>query len=213
MTHRAPARKHAFARIFALPLISAIGLFCICTLAACSGPKVAAAALHGDDISGLMPPLDFTLTGPSGATFTAADVRGKTVLLFFGYTHCPGICPATLAELAQSLKRLGPEAAAAVRVLFVSVDPKRDSGRPLGSYASQFGPQFIGLTGTDDQLTSLTKRYRVAYRRDAPDAHGDYAVYHSSAVFVFDRDGNARLLATPAETSDQLAEDLQTVIR
>ena len=209
MTLRA-GRSRALAPICALPLICALGLSCI--LEACSGPKHPTTALHGDDISGVMPSLEFTLTRPSGATMTAADVRGKTVLLYFGYTHCPDVCPATLAKLAQALKRLGP-AAAAVRVLFVSVDPKRDSGQALGSYASYFGPQVMGLTGTDDQLTALTKRYRVAYRRDAPDANGDYAVYHSSAVFVFDQDGSARLLATPAETSDELAEDLKAVIR
>jgi protein SCO1/2 len=195
-----------------LPLIFALGLSCICVLEACSGPKNPTTAFHGDDISGVMSSLEFTLTGPSGATMTAADVRGKTVLLYFGYTHCPDVCPTTLAKLSQALKRLGP-AAAAVRVLFVSVDPKRDSGQELGRYASYFGPQFMGLTGTDDQLTALTKRFRVAYRRDAPDARGDYAVYHSSAVFVFDRSGSARLLATPDETSDELAEDLKAVIR
>jgi protein SCO1 len=212
MTPRAPGRSRSLALSCALPLIFVLGLSCICVLEACSGPKKPATALHGDDISGVMPSLEFTLTAPSGATMTAADVRGKTVLLYFGYTHCPDVCPATLAKLAQALKRLGP-AAAAVRVLFVSVDPKRDSGQALGSYASYFGPQIMGLTGTDDQLTALTKRYRVAYRRDAPDASGDYAVYHSSAVFVFDRDGTARLLATPDETSDELAEDLKAVIR
>jgi protein SCO1 len=212
VTLRAPRRERALALICALPLIFALGLLCICVLEACSGPKNPTAALHGDDISGVMPALEFTLTGPSDATMTAADVRGKTVLLYFGYTHCPDVCPATLAKLAQALKRLGP-AAAAVRILFVSVDPKRDSGQVLERYASYFAPQVIGLTGTDDQLTALTKRYRVAYRRDVPDALGDYAVYHSSAVFVFDQDGTARLLATPAETSDELAEDLKTVIR
>jgi protein SCO1/2 len=206
MTRPAPGHPRALA------LTIALGLSCIGVLGACSGPKAPTAALHGDDISGVMPSLEFTLTGPSGATMTAADLRGKTVLLYFGYTHCPDVCPTTLAVLAQALKRLGP-AAAAVRVLFVSVDPKRDSGQALARYASYFGPQFIGLTGTDNQLTALTKRYRVAYRRDPPDARGDYAVYHSSAVFVFDQDGRARLLATPSETSDELRGDLNTVIR
>jgi protein SCO1/2 len=212
MRPQASGRSRALTLSRALPLILALGLSSICFLEACSGPKTPTTALHGDDIRGVMPSLEFTLTGPSGATMTAADVRGKTVLLYFGYTHCPDVCPATLAKLSQALKRFGP-AAAAVRVLFVSVDPKRDSGQALGSYASYFGPQVMGLTGTDDQLTALTKRYRVAYRRDAPDASGDYAVYHSSAVFVFDQDGSARLLATPAETSDELAEDLKAVIR
>jgi protein SCO1/2 len=211
MTPRAPRREHGLALGFALPLILSLGLACLFAMAACSGPKAPALTFHADDVSGVMPPLEFTLAGRSGVPVTAADVRGKTVLLYFGYTHCPDVCPATLTKLAQALKRLGPEAAA-TQVLFVSVDPKRDSGPLLQRYASYFGPQVIGLTGTDDQLTALTKRYRVAYRRDAPDVHGDYAVYHSSAVFVFDRDGHARLLVTPDETSDQLAADLKALI-
>jgi len=189
----------------------AIGLSCLLALAACSGRKAPVPAFHADDISGVMPPLQFSLAGPSGAPVSAADVRGKIVLLYFGYTHCPDVCPATLARIAQTLKRLGPRAAA-TRVVFVSVDPQRDSGRLLADYASYFGPQVMGVTGTDDQLTALTKRYRVAYRRDAPDAQGNYAVYHSSAVFVFDREGSARLLVTPDETSAQLASDLEALI-
>jgi protein SCO1/2 len=98
-----------------------------------------------------------------------------------------------------------------VRVLFVSVDPRRDSAEVLKRYASAFGPQFVGLTGTDRQLTALTKRYRVAYRRDAPDSNGDYAVYHSSAVFVFDGEGRVRLLLGPSETTEQVADDLRAV--
>jgi protein SCO1 len=138
-------------------------------------------------------------------------LQGKTVLLYFGYTDCPDACPMTLTYIAAALKRLGAEADSA-RVLFVSVDPQRDTPPALRRYASSFGPQVIGLTGSDDQLTTVTKRYRVAYRRDAPDANGDYAVYHSSAVFIFDARGRARLLATPSRPDDGLAEDLRKVI-
>ena len=191
--------------------VRAIGLSCLLALTACSGPEAPASRFHADDISGVMPPLEFSLAGSSGAPVSAADVRGKVVLLYFGYTHCPDVCPATLTRIAQTLKRLGPRAAA-TQVVFVSVDPTRDSGRLLADYASYFGPQVMGVTGTDDQLTALTKRYRVAYRRDAPDAQGNYAVYHSSAVFVFDRDGRARLLVRPDETSGQLASDLEALI-
>lgn len=210
MRARAPRRGAARAPGAARPPRWAPVLLCLAALAGCNGPK--SAAYHADDITGVMPALDFTLTDAAGATVTAAAVRGKIVMLYFGYTHCPDVCPATLARLGQALRRLGP-AADGVRVLFVSVDPARDSGKALAAYAAYFGPQVMGLTGTDDELTALTKRYRVAYRRDAPDARGDYAVYHSSAVFIFDRGGRARLLATPTETADQLAEDLRAVGR
>lgn len=157
---------------------------------------------HAQNISGVMPALEFNLTN---GTAISAGLRGKATLLYFGYTHCPYGCPTTLAYLAETLKLLGPRAES-VRVLFVSVDPRRDSPGALSRFASSFGPQFIGLTGSDEQLTALTKRYRVAYRSGEPDKDGSYAVSHSSAVFVFDRDGRARLLVTTSETDEQLAE-------
>ncbi|HEY3783877.1 MAG TPA: SCO family protein [Steroidobacteraceae bacterium] len=178
-------------------------------LSACTesdGPR-----FHAKDITGVLPALTFQLTAGSGRTLTAADVRGKTTLLYFGYTQCPDACPMTLTYIDDALKQLGAEAGN-VRVLFVSVDPQRDTPQVLKRYAATFGSEFIGLTGTDDQLTRVTKRYRVAYRRDTPDSNGDYTVYHSSAVFVFDRDGHARLLATPTGTNDGLAADLKTLI-
>ena len=180
-------------------------------LEACSRSQHAMAIFHARDISGVMPALDFNLTSQYRTTVTAANLKGKTTLLYFGYTHCPDVCPTTLEGLAQALQRLGPKADS-VRVLFVSVDPRRDSAEVLRRYASAFGPQFVGLTGTDRQLTSLTKRYRVAYRRDSADVSGDYAVYHSSAVFVFDGHGRVRLLVAPSETTEQLAEDLRAVV-
>ena len=169
------------------------------------------ATYHARDIAGVMPPLQFTLTSGSDPTVTAADYRGKTVLVFFGYTHCPDVCPTTLANLGQVLKQLGPTADS-VRVLFVSVDPGRDTPKALENYAKAFAPQIIGLTGSDAQLTDVAKRYRVAYRREKPDANGDYAVYHSSAVFIFDDKGNARLLATGAESVPELTQDLRTLM-
>ena len=166
---------------------------------------------HAKDIIGVMPSLAFMLTSQDGITSTAADFRGKATLLYFGFTNCRDVCPTTLARLAQVLKLLG-STADSVRVLFVSVDPQRDSPAVLKRYTSAFAPQIIGLTGTDEQLTALTKRFRVAYRRGAPMASGNYDVYHSSAIFVFDSDGKARLLVLPSETNQQLAEDLKTLM-
>jgi protein SCO1/2 len=176
---------------------------------ACSSPA-GARTYHAADVSGIMPALSFHLTGPGGQPITEQFVRGKTTVLYFGYTHCPDECPTTLARLTAALHALGP-AATSVRVLFVSVDPQRDTPAVLSQYAHYFAPQVVGVSGTDAQLTAMTKRYRVAYRRDPPDAHGDYAVYHSSAVFVFDAEGHARLLVPDTETSAQIAEDLSTL--
>ena len=174
---------------------------------ACSNPT----AFHATDVSSIMPPLEFKLTGEANKPVTEKALRGKVTLLFFGYTSCPDVCPTTLLKLSLALQRLGDDGDS-VRIVFVSVDPQRDSPAVLARYVGGFGPHITGLTGSDDALTALTKRYRVAYRRDEPDHNGWYAVYHSSAVFVFDRDGTARLLINPSETAAQIGEDLKTLI-
>lgn len=160
------------------------------------------------DITGLMPRLEFSLTDQDGRHVTADDYRKQIVLLYFGYTQCPDACPTTLATLERSLQDLGP-AASEVRVLFVSVDPQRDTPAVLKRYVANFGPQFVGLSGDDAALTALAKRYRVAYSRDKPDANGYYAVAHSSAVFVFEKGGKPRLLARAEDSADTIAGDLR----
>ncbi len=163
------------------------------------------------NITGLMPQLEFTLTDQDNRVVTAENFRGEVVLLYFGYTQCPDACPATLAMLQQALRTLGP-AAANVRVLFVSVDPQRDTQAVLKRYVGYFGPQFVGLSADDKVLNALTHRYRVAYHREKPDAHGYYAVDHSSAVFIFDRTGDARLLAGSTSGAGAVASDLRRLL-
>jgi len=182
----------------------AISLAALC---ACSNPT----SFHSTDVSSVMPPLEFKLTGEANKPVTEKALRGKVTLLFFGYTSCPDVCPMTLLKLSLALQHLGGDADS-VRIVFVSVDPRRDSPAVLARYVGGFGPHIMGLTGSDDSLTALTKRYRVAYRRDEPDRNGWYAVYHSSAVFAFDREGKARLLINPSETVGQIGEDLKALI-
>ncbi len=176
----------------------------LCVVAA-GGARAESTRAH--DISGLMPDLAFTLTDESGRAVGAADYAGKVKLLYFGFTHCKDICPETLAMLALALQRLGDKADG-VRVLFVSVDPKRDSPAVLKGYAAQFSPDVVGLTGTQDQLQALSKRYRVAYSYEKPDAAGDYEVNHSSAIFGFDRQGRVRLLFDRNVGASAVAADL-----
>ncbi|HET7649698.1 MAG TPA: SCO family protein [Gammaproteobacteria bacterium] len=164
------------------------------------------------DITGHMPDLKFTLTDDNGQQVNQAAFAGKVDLLYFGYTHCPDVCPTTLADLGKVLRQLGP-AAAQVRVLFVSVDPARDTPAVLKSYVNAFGPWFVGLSGSQAQLQALTKRYRVAYRLGKPDAQGNYTVYHSSAVFIFDRQGKARLLTDLDDKPDVIATDLKRLLQ
>jgi protein SCO1 len=164
------------------------------------------------DITGLMPPLDFSLTETSdGARVHGKDFQGHVVLLYFGYTHCPDVCPTTLSHLGRAVAALGPQAEQ-VRILFVSVDPARDTLAQLKAYVATFGPQVVGLRGSQDEIKALTKRYRVSYGYGKPDTHGDYEVSHSSAVYVFDREGEVRLLADSTAESGVITGDLKRLL-
>ena len=176
-------------------------------LAACTGHSLYALK----SVSGLVPSLEFQLTNQDGQAVTAADYRHDVVLLYFGYTQCPDECPTTLTTLANALHTLGPRASQ-VRVLFVSVDPDRDTTAVLKRYVSHFGPQFVGLRGGQAELAALSKRYRIAYHYEKPDSYGNYEVDHSSAIFVFDGRGRARLLGQSDNTARQVASDLRRLL-
>ncbi len=175
-------------------------------LAACSGGQ----PWKTHDISGLVPDLAFTLADEQGRQVGPQDYRGKVTLLFFGYTHCPDVCQTTMAELAQTLRASGGRDDA--RVLFVTVDPARDTTAVMREYVHAFGPQFVGLRGDAAAIDALARRYRVSYTFGKPDAQGNYEVTHGSAVFVFGREGEARLVFTPKDAPDAKAEDLRQLI-
>jgi protein SCO1/2 len=178
-------------------------LFLALLLVGCSKP-----ATHMTDISGAMPRLDFHLTrAPDGAPVTGQSYRGKVVVLYFGYTHCPDVCPTTLANLTDMLGRVkDPD----VQVLFVTVDPIRDTLPVLADYAKAFSPQVEGLRGTDNQLAALARAYRVAYTvTPGP----PYEVMHSNAVFFFDRNGRARLVTTDTSDAAGMAEDVKQLLQ
>ncbi|TBR40629.1 SCO family protein [Dyella terrae] len=163
------------------------------------------------NVSGHMPDLDFKLVDDHGKEVSGADYRGKVVILYFGYTHCPDVCPLTLAQLHQVLTKVGP-AADNVRILFVSVDPARDTPDIMHAYVNAFDPRAVGLSGTPRAVEALSKRYRSAYTREPDKGDGQYEVSHSSALYLFDRDGKARLLSTPANPQDDLVHDLQLLL-
>ena len=163
---------------------------------------------NGKDISGLMPELAFELTGTSGDTVTAEQTDGNIRLLFFGFTSCPDICPATLQKLSRAVKDLPAEMRANTQIVFVSVDPQRDTPERIDSYVSFFSDRAIGLTGEEPALRELSKRYRTTFGYDEPDAEGNYNVSHSGAVYVFDREGKARLLIRPELSVEDIRTDL-----
>ncbi|HEY3596032.1 MAG TPA: SCO family protein [Paraburkholderia sp.] len=164
------------------------------------------------NVSGHLPDLDFSLTGDDGKPVTGNTFKGRTSLVYFGYTHCPDVCPETMARLLQVIGKLGPDAQQ-VRILFITVDPARDTPRALRDYVGAFDAQHArGLTGSSQQIEALAKRYRVAYQMEKRDPRGDYEVTHSSAVYIFDSQGHARLLATDHDTPDDIARDLRRII-
>lgn len=166
---------------------------------------------HGKDISGLMPDLDFRLTGTSGKTVTEADTEGQIRLLYFGFTSCPDVCPTTLNGLNRAIDQMPAGLQDRVTTLFVSVDPQRDTPKRIASYVNFFGDNVIGMTAEEPALRDLTKRYRTTFGYDEPDAEGNYQVSHSAAVYVFDGAGNARLLFRPDLTPQMMSEDLTTL--
>lgn len=179
-------------------------------LAACGRGEIRPGA---SDISGVMPDLSFHMTRANdGATVTADSYRGKVALLYFGYTHCPDECPTTLANLATVLRNLGPRAKD-MRVLFVSVDPRRDTLPTLKAYVSTFAPQIDGLRGTDDQIAALARRYRVLYRI-TPSSEGRYSdVMHSDSTFFFDSSGHARLVTTSTDDTKAITADVKRLLQ
>ena len=130
---------------------------------------------------------DFSLPDTSGKIRTMADYKGKVVVLFFGYTHCPDVCPTTMAELSQALQQLGPEDAKRVQVLFVTVDPERDTPTLLAQYVPAFNPTFVGLRPADEpQLAKIAKDFRVYYAKVPGKTPDSYTMDHTAASYVFD---------------------------
>jgi protein SCO1/2 len=165
----------------------------------------------------MVPKLTLAMTDvSSGKKVTAADFRGHVTLLYFGYTNCPDVCPATLYNVDKILRRLGPDAAG-VKFLFVTVDPDRDTAAALAQYVALFGPQIEGLRGTPDQLFALARRYRVVFSVTKPAGSTPYAVTHSAAVYVFDAEGRAQFLIAGLDAANPdipgITADLRDVVR
>jgi len=176
------------------------------------GLTMAMAAVH--PVRGFLPDLKFTLQGAGGVTVTQQAFAGKVVLMFFGYASCPDICPTTMAQLAQVRQALGPKGDQ-VRILFVSVDPHRDTPDILQRYVDQFDPHAIGLTGDEHAIASLARRYRVAYQIGKPTSSAPgapYEVSHSRGIFGFDAQGHAAWLAPDSESQADLLAAIRPLL-
>jgi protein SCO1 len=129
----------------------------------------------------------FTLQSSRGGVLSDAQLKGAPYLVFFGFTHCPDVCPTALTQLSQVLEAAGPQGAG-LKALFVTVDPERDTGQVLADYLSSFDPRIIGLTGSEEEIRAMVKAFR-AYARKVPQANGDYTMDHSTIVYLMDSQG------------------------
>ena len=179
-------------------------------LLACS-PQPTPLAFKATDISGADFGQPFTLTGHDGKPHGLADYRGKAVALFFGYTHCPDVCPTTMLEFQQVMKTLGTQAEQ-VQVLFVTVDPERDTPQVLAGYVPFFDKRFIGLSGSAQQVQAVAAQYKVVAQRQ-PRQDGGYSVDHSAGSYLFDRDGRLRVYVPYGTPAADIAHDLQQLLR
>ncbi len=188
-------------------LAGAIGLATAAGMAGCTGK----ASFHNTDITGSGFGKDFALTGHDGKPRTLADFRGKVVVVFFGYTQCPDVCPTTLAEMAEVMKVLG-EKADKVQVLFVSVDPERDTQALLAQYVPAFDPRFLGLFGDAETTVKTAREFKVFFQKVAGKTPTSYTIDHTAGSYVFDPQGRIRLFVKHAQGAKPLAEDLGRLI-
>lgn len=187
-----------------------VGALALCAwLAACGGGDK---PWHATDITGAMPKLQFRMQRANDAAIVSEqNYRGRVVILYFGYTHCPDVCPATLANLSAVLDKLDTQAYD-VAVLFVTVDPDRDTQPVLAKYVHGFARQVEGLSGPPNGLLALTRRYRVLSRVTKDSPGHPYTVMHSNSVFFFDRAGSARLVTTSTDDIAGITEDVKRLL-
>jgi len=162
------------------------------------------------------PAAEFCLTGWQGGKekrICLSDFRDRIVMIFFGYTHCPDVCPAALQVLARTLELLGEKNSGKIQVLFISVDPERDKPETAQRYAEYFHPSFIGLTGTQDEIKKVAKDYMVYYGKVEGQSKGGYLVDHTALIYLIDQKGNLKLIyPTTRQKPELIAEDIRKLL-
>ena len=174
-------------------------------------PPEAAQPLKSTNVTGIDSGKNFKLTDHLGKPRTLSDFKGKIVILFFGYTNCPDACPNTLSELARVMKQLGPDAAK-VQVLFVTLDPERDTQALLAKFVPSFNPGFIGLYGTPAQIAETAKEYHLFYSKEPGKSPGSYTLDHSVGTYIYDTSGRLRLHAAYGQGADVLVHDIKLLL-
>jgi protein SCO1/2 len=184
-------------------------VLCFVFLAACDSGQP---RFNNVDVTGANYARDFRLTDFNGKPRSLADFRGKVVVVFFGYTQCPDVCPTTLSDMAEVKKRLGPDGEK-LQVIFVTLDPDRDTPQVLSQYVPGFDPSFIGLSGTREETAAVAKDFKVFYQKVPGRTETSYTLDHTAGSYVFDREGRLRLFVRHAGAVDTIVDDLKKLIR
>jgi protein SCO1/2 len=187
----------------------AILFVALLALAGCS--EKAAPAFQNTDVTGLDYAKDFALHDPSGKLRTLADFKGKAVVVFFGYTQCPDVCPTTMVEMANVMKALGPDADK-VQVLFITLDPERDTAELLAKYVPAFDARFLGLRGDLAETEKVAKDFKVFYQKVPGKTPGSYTLDHMAGTYVYDPQGRIRLFIRYGQPADSIVHDLKILL-
>ncbi|MEO6984558.1 MAG: SCO family protein [Paralcaligenes sp.] len=199
MTRYSPSRR----RFTSLAVAGLLSL----SLAGCKDPV----KFQGTDISGTHLGHDMAMVDSSGTLRTLADYKGKVLLVFFGFTHCPDVCPTSMAELAQTMKLLKGDAQK-VQVVMISVDPERDTGAIMNAYVKAFDPNFVGLTGSPEQLHKTAQSFKAYYAKAAGGTPDSYTMNHSSSFYILDQTGEARVLLPGNAPAKVIAGDIHQLL-
>ena len=178
-------------------------------IAGCGGEG--APKFRNTDITGAGYASGFDLTDHTGQRRTLEDYRGKVVTVFFGFTQCPDVCPASLAIMSDVMRLLG-EDADRVQVLFITVDPERDTAELLAHYVPSFDPRFVGLYGTLQETEAVAKDFRIFYAKSGDTSGPNYSIDHSAGTYIFDPEGRLRLYARHAEAAENVAADISLLL-
>lgn len=189
----------------------ALWVACLSLLLAVAGCNSGKPAFNHVDITGADFARDFELTAHDGKVRKLADFQGKVVTMFFGYTQCPDVCPATLSEMVEVMRLLGDKADR-VQVLFVTVDPERDTRELLAQYVPAFDARFLGLFGDAAATAKVAREFKVFYQKIAGSRPDSYTMDHSAASYAFDAKGRVRLFIKHGQGAKPLADDLRRLI-
>ncbi len=187
-----------------LGLVLLVGVLAACELK--SKPELVATDITGADFA-----QSIDLVDHNGKRRTLDEFKGKAIALFFGYTHCPDVCPTTMTDMKQTMKLLGPRADE-VQVLFVTLDPERDTQKVLSEFVPSFDKRFIGLRGTPEEIEATAKTFKIFANKVKAEGKAGYTIDHSAGMYVFDKNGKIRLYVDYGQKPADIASDIKTIL-